>query len=73
MNKTPETKYWIVPIWASVSPERLIGPYKVYKNMVRRARKIHEAKRMEDSIFYLKTCEGHDPVMDSFTNDEMGG
>ena len=52
-------------------PEPLVGPFKTYKGMLKRARKVYNKQKEEDSIFYLVLTEGSMPRMTYFTHLEL--
>jgi hypothetical protein len=69
MNK----KYYIAPVFGGTDPETLIGPYKTFKGMLKKAKKVKENQRMEDSIFWLviNDIPGVPPAVCAFTNHDL--
>ena len=65
-----EPLYYIVPVFGCTDPEPLAGPFKLYRNMLRRARKIHANQKEEDAIFWLVIRNGR-PMIGSFTGEEL--
>jgi hypothetical protein len=65
------TKYYIIPVFRCVEPEPLIGPFKTYEGMVKRAQKVYLNQHEGDAIFYLKLEDGKRPTVGTFSNDEI--
>jgi hypothetical protein len=70
-NKKKSTvKYYVLPVWGCVEPQPLIGPFKSYEAMTKRAVKVHAEQGEEDAIFWMRTGKGA-PAVSTFTDDEL--
>ncbi len=65
-----KTKYYLVPIFGSVDPETLKGPYLTYTDLVRAAQRVRAKQNDEDGLFYLEIGKGK-PVMGSFSGADI--
>lgn len=65
-------EYYIVRVFGCVDPEPLIGPFKTYDGMRKRAVKVRAGQDDEDAIFWLRTAPGEKPLIASFTNADLG-
>lgn len=64
-------QYWILPIWGSVEPQKLIGPFKTYKGLLKRATVEFENQSDEDALFYMVTGESVAPRVEVFSGSEL--
>jgi hypothetical protein len=64
-------KYFIIPVFGCVEPQKLIGPFKTFDAMRKRAVKVRKAQDDNDAIFYLCTHPKKRPCVDSFTDDQL--
>jgi hypothetical protein len=64
-------KYFVLPVFGSVEPQRPIGPFKTFEAMRKRAVKVRKEQDENDAIFYLVTHPTKRPVVDSFTDDQL--
>lgn len=64
-------KYYVIPVYGCTDPESLIGPFRTFANMLKRARKVHASQASEDAIFWLRVNEGEKPMVNSFSNQEL--
>ncbi len=60
-------KFYIIPVFGCTDPEPLIGPFKTYDGMVKRAKKVFAKQREEDAIFWMVTYPKGRPGIGSFT------
>lgn len=64
-------KFYILKIWNGVTPEPLIGPFKTYKGMLKRAKAIYASQQEGDDIFYVVEEKGKAPRVESFAAIEL--
>ena len=64
-------KYYIIPVYGCVEPEHLIGPFKTYEKMFKRAVKVRANQNERDAIFWLRFQQGRMPQVSAFTNAEL--
>jgi hypothetical protein len=64
-------KYYVVPIFGSVEPQILQGPYARPEAMIEAARVVHAEQSQNDSIFWLEIDDKGTPTMGTFTTAEL--
>lgn len=50
--------YWIIPVFACVEPQKAVGPFLTYDDMLKRAKKIKAKQSDDDALFYSRTQYG---------------
>lgn len=65
-----KSKFYVVPIFDCVEPESLIGPFKTFEGMRKRAVKVRQDQSDADAIFWLEVTGGL-IKMHPFTNDDL--
>ncbi len=66
-------KFYIMPVFGCTDPEALIGPYKTFDRMLKRAQKVYAKQREEDAIFWVLVKPNGRPEVGSFANVELTG
>ena len=64
-------KYYVIPVFGCVEPETLIGPYKSYDSMVKKAQEVHAEQDEHDAIFWMVIDGRGRPAIGTFTEDEL--
>lgn len=64
-------KFYIIPVFGCTDPEPMIGPFKSYDAMLKRARKVHDKQREEDALFWMVTYPNRRPGLGSFALGEL--
>jgi len=65
------TKYYILPMTGAVEPEPLIGPFRSYEGMLKRAVEVYARQKDEDTMFYVVMQGDRKPQVGAFEMFEL--
>ena len=65
-------EFYILPVFGCVQPEPLIGPFKTYAEMQKRAQMVAARQGDMDAIFWLRTAPNPvGPMVGSFSGKDL--